>query len=379
MPRIIEPSRLGRGLSKPSSNLFPKNAWTDITPPGLNLQPHDFTASYGIPWVEVWPTDNNLIYACADQKGLWKSTNGGINWVLVGGTTTPSNSGTTTTYFDSPICVRVDPADQNHILVSQGVRGSTQGFWVSTDGVNFTQPAGFLTQATALGTRDCTLLATDPGNFNNLLLSSHQGWPSLSNNGFLSSTDCGATWVQCQPNAAWAGGSLGLTFLHDIPSGQGNSITWLVGSDGQGLWRTIDSGATYTKVSTQGPIHGGHVCFYDSTGRLWAGAGGAGPLYSNDNGVTWTQSTTGLVNVGSYYNVVSDGTTLYASPSYTGDNSTLTPEPFFTSLVSNGTSWASFNGGAQLFSCGPFVMRYAPQLGRIYAACWGAGLKVLQL
>lgn len=351
--------------------------WTDISPPGLNLQPHDFTASYGTPWVEVDPTNPSRIYCCADQKGLWVSNNGGFpgSWSLVGGTTTPANSGTTTTYFDSPIAIRVDPNDANHIYVTQGVRGSTQGFWRANDGANFAQPAGYLSVATTLGTRDCTIIEVEQGNFSHILLSSHQGWPGFSNNGFLESNDAGNSWVQHNPRAEWTGGSLGLTILHDLPSGQGHSGRWLVGSDSAGLWLTDDSGGNWTKVSNDGPVHGGHVCFYDSTGRLWAGAGSS-VVSSTDNGATWARPASGLPNTPSYYNVCSNGTTLITSPSYTGDNGTGSNKSWYTAPVANPSAWSVLSTDTRAFTDGPFRMQYAA--GVLYAACWGAGLLAMK-
>ena len=48
-------------------------------------------------------------------------------------------------YVDEPIRVRIDPKNTQHIYVGDGVRGSTMGFWVSTDGAEtFTQPKGFV-------------------------------------------------------------------------------------------------------------------------------------------------------------------------------------------------------------------------------------------
>jgi hypothetical protein len=287
----------------------------------------------------------------------------------------PPNFGTTTTYFDSPISIVCSPTDPKNMYVSQGVRGNTLGFWRTFDGVNWSIPAGFDTVAAALGTRDVTQMSVEQGDFNHILLSCHQGWPGFTNSGYLESTDGGTTWTTHNPLPAWTGGTLGVMFCHDIPSGQGNSTTWLISSDSTGVWRTTDSGSTYTKVSTIGSQHGGNVGYYDPRGRLWLGAGNY-PIYSDDNGVTWTQPTNGLSSVPGYYDVCSDGVNLYASPAYTGDNSTLVPEPFFTSPVSDGNNWTAMS---QLFTCGPYNMRYAPTTRRVYASCWGAGLKVLQL
>ena len=48
--------------------------------------------------------------------------------------------------------VRVDPNDSEHLYVGDGVRGSTMGFWISTDGgASFTKPAGWSALPAAVG------------------------------------------------------------------------------------------------------------------------------------------------------------------------------------------------------------------------------------
>jgi hypothetical protein len=86
----------------------------------------------------------------------------------------PSNTGdTTTSYIDSPIHVEVDPSNSQHLYVTQGVRGTTLGFWISNDGGNtWTKTAGFK-NIEAATTSDVTSMAVDPSNFNHVLVGSH--------------------------------------------------------------------------------------------------------------------------------------------------------------------------------------------------------------
>ena len=101
--------------------------WKDITPPGANL-----ANTFGVNSVDLDPKNPYTVYASIDQRGIWKSTDGGSTWTRLGD---PNQTGnTTTSYIDSPLRVAVDPCDSNHLYSTQGVRGSMQGFWVSHDG-----------------------------------------------------------------------------------------------------------------------------------------------------------------------------------------------------------------------------------------------------
>ena len=88
--------------------------WVNITPVGLQAQM--LTTHYGTPYVEIDRSNPRTLYLCADENGLWKTTDGGTSWVQLGNSTgkpitgDSGNVGTTATYLDSPVEVRVDPA-----------------------------------------------------------------------------------------------------------------------------------------------------------------------------------------------------------------------------------------------------------------------------
>ena len=353
--------------------------WVNISPAGSN-----YTTTYGIAAMEIDPNNTAVLYAAADQNGLWKSTNCGTSWTLLGTppavAASPGNS-YTTPYLDSPIAIRVDPSDSTHLVATQGVRGTSLGFWVSHNGgATWTMPTAFYTLAGSTTTNDVTQMAIDPTNFNHIIVGSHSTWVGLGNAGVMETTDGGTTWTAHAPVMSWSSGSLAINFLYDPATGQGNSQTWLVGDwTSNGMWKTTNSGGSWTQVTTYSGSHGGGSLNYTPSGTVYAGSTPY-PVFSNDNGNTWAQvNGSGLAN--SYYYVVTgDGTTLYtmeSSPIIGGYITTC----FLVTPESTGTTsaWTSYQSCAQTFNNGPFFMKYDPSNRIMYSASWGAGLLALKV
>lgn len=370
----------GVSSSCPTCPALTVGQWTNITPPVTGLP----SPWFGFAELATDPSNHNTIYALADQLGLWKSTDRGGTWVRLG--TPPavvpsSGNAFTTPYLDSPIRVAVDPADSTHLVATQGVRGTSLGFWVSHNGGNtWTMPSSFFT-LTATTTNDVTSLAIDPTNFNHILVGSHGIWNSSSFPGVMETTDGGTTWSTHLGDSSWPNGSYGLAFLFDPATSQGNSSTWLVGTDGDGFWRTTNSGTSWTQVvvsvnngGTDAP-HGGGQINYTPAGVLY-GYGTPHPIRSTDNGQTWTS----LSNIGTffYYGVWNDGVELYTQGSFASSGgSGIDPSQFLVSPVSNGTTYTNFPSG-QTFLNGPYDMRWDSTNGILYSAQWVAGLWALK-
>ena len=142
--------------------------------------------------------------------------------------------------------------------MTQGVRGTSLGFWVTTNGgASWHWPAGFISIA-ATTTNDVTQMSVDPTDFNHVIVVSHSTWTGYSNAGIMETHDGGATFVAHPPVPSWSSGSLALNFLYDPASGQGDSNTYLVGDwTSNGMWKTKDDGNTFTQVTTLAASHGG--------------------------------------------------------------------------------------------------------------------------
>jgi hypothetical protein len=344
--------------------------WKDITPAGADL-----ANTFGVNSVDLDPKNPYTIYASIDQRGIWKTTDGGATWVRLGDPNMKGNQ--TTSYVDSPLRVAVDPCDSNHLYATQGVRGSTLGFWVSHDGgKTWAWPKGFV-DIVKTTTMDVTTLAVDPSNFAHVLVGSHSPWNGQSTAGIIESKDGGETFTTSKPAAGgFQSGSVGIGFAFDPAAGIGDSNTWLVNGDGTGTWRTTDGGANWTKVSMLSGVHGGADLFRDTKGNLYFG-GYQYPYRSTDNGATWTQLGGGL-QYAYYLSMVSDGKNLYTAPSCACGGAPYN-QSYFTSPESDGLKWTAYQGGGQKVGNGPYRMRFDKVNRIIYSANWDSGVWALRV
>jgi hypothetical protein len=335
----------------------------DITVPGVGGG-----NTYGWNDIQFDPRNPCVLYACADQFGMYRSTDAGATWARLG-TGSPSY-GTTATILDSPLHMRVDPNDSQHLYAVQGVRGVTQGFWISNDGGRtWTMPAAFA-DGSSLWTRDVYSVNVEPGDFRHVLLAFHgYQWSNNTNGdtGVLESKDGGTTWV-AHFRAGFSHGNVA-SFLD---TGQ----SWLLGTQDHGYWRTTDAGASWTQVSTIGMTHGGTQLYRSPVnGALYTGVW-TGIIRSTDDGASWASVTNGVV-YSSYYAVFGDGRHLYAQNGTTG--AINQNQPYITSAESDGLTWVPYNGGAQRFTNGPYNMTYDEANGILYSANWAAGLFALKV
>lgn len=355
---------------------FSKTSWTNVTPAGIPITPHGPFPSYGCIWVECPKTAPNIYYVCVDDYGLMKSVDYGKTYVKMGNTPTPAGpTGGTTNTLDSPFCLRADPLDATHLVCTEGVRGSTLGWWESHDsGANWTFPASLAAALAPVGNTigDLTSFAVDPTDFNHQLIGSHTPWTGFTGGGILETTDCGATWRAILPQPSWANGTMGLAFLFDPATGQGDKNTWGIFTDGAGFWKTRDAGATMTQVSsTLGIPHGGTQTTYLPSGRVMTGC----PAYSDDNGDTWTALTGLPIDSLMYCFGLDQHGRVYCSPSYTGEG----PLPFNVGMYTSDTNatapWAT---SAQTWSDGPYNFTYNPTSKLLTWSGWGAGVWTIQ-
>jgi photosystem II stability/assembly factor-like uncharacterized protein len=351
--------------------------WTNISPAGVDLSSPDTGAPrYGTSMLALDPCNTSTLYVSVDQLGMWKTTDAGSTWTRLGSPPAMPNFSTSVSYLDSPVGIRVDPANSKHLYATQGVRGTTLGFWVSEDGgATWNWPPGFVTIAKT-ATNDVTSLAVDPADFAHLLLSSHSPWAGNTPAGVLESTDGGMTFVAHPPPAAWPNGTIGVNFLHDPDLGIGSARTWLISVDGSGLWLTPDAGTTWSNVSSYGTVHGGNGdLYFTRAGVVYAGANHQ-MVRSADRGLTW--EAVGPSFPDGYYQVIGDGTVLYAQESNTGASS-VGPQPYITSPETDGTTWTPYQGGAQTFPDGPICMRFDPIRRVLYSSNWRTGVWALKV
>jgi hypothetical protein len=333
--------------------------WKDITPAGINC-------GGGYEAMAVDQKNPSTLFV-GYEGALLKSTDAGSNWRQVGKVPV---DWTNVDHVGNTNHVAVDPNNSNNVYACGGVRGAQLGFWLSTDGgETFARTPGWAAAIVAASyIDDCYDLAVDPSDFKHVLVSFHGAWkwgdPVWGNSsGVLESKDMGTTWIIHPPQSSWGTGH-SINFLYDPAKGKGNSNTWLLQTQGSGIWRTSDGGITWLKVSDFVMQHGGGNVYYASNGVLYA-SGTPKNLRSTDNGLTWIQ-----VGPGTGFNyIIGDGTAMYTMQCLGGGK-------WQTSLETDGITWKNQND--QTFAMGPYVMAFDETNHIVYSASWTAGVFALK-
>jgi len=335
--------------------------WTKITPPGICSGAH-----YGCMDVHVHPCNPYVVYVTSDMEGMWRTTDGGSTWTRIGNLADPIWCGVK--QLDSPGVMEINPQNPKQMYSIGGVRGCTVGFWVSNDGGDtWSTPKGYTDLANnSVGgwTNDAYDVKADPSDFKHVLVTFHSGFEFTGDAGVLESKDGGNTWIRHWPRGWGAGHSV--WFLN-------SSTTWLVGTQGNGYWRTTDSGANWTKVSDRDMQHGGTDAFYSKTGVLYVGAL-SNILRSTDNGASFT--TVGPNTGDGYYQVIGDGNLLYAQLANTGSHGGAAAH-YVVSSETDGMTWKDYND--QTFTDGPYRMDFDAHNRIIYSSNWNAGVWALKV
>ncbi|MCC1485203.1 WD40/YVTN/BNR-like repeat-containing protein [Winogradskyella immobilis] len=242
------------------------------------------------------PNQPNLYYFGATGGGIWKTTNGGREWENI-------SDG----YFGGSIgSISVSKSDPNVLYVGGGektVRGNVSsgyGIWKSVD-------AGKTWQASGLkNSRHVPRIAIDP-NDHNIVYAGVLGniYKPTDDRGVYKSTDGGKTWRK----TLFSNANAGVVDLIMDPTNPRilYASTWRVqrtpyslssGGEGSALWKSTDSGETWTEISTKKGFPKGTLGIIGVTvspvnnQRVWAIVENKdkGGLYqSNDGGETWTQ------------------------------------------------------------------------------------------
>ena len=213
------------------------SAMTDVNPDGLPGEPR-----YGgrVLGVTISPTNNQLAYAASELGGIFRSNNGGGNWVHID---------------DVPLTisrdVMFDPQDANTVIASGFYDGQVVnqgGIWRSTNGgATWTKPAtsnpGCSTQASTWG----IAIANDAILHTNIYVGTDCG--------LAISADSGATWNHVDPctstDAAFcnAGGT-----IFDVEARVVGGQVQLDACGVEGYFRSPDGGATWSAPDAASPV-----------------------------------------------------------------------------------------------------------------------------
>jgi hypothetical protein len=264
-------------------------SWTNIGPTKANYATNGYTLNVTdtgrVNAIVTDPGNPSTIYVAFSGGGVWKSTDGGAFW----------QAKTETLGSLSVGALEMDPNNANTLYLGLGdpFDGTGIGMVKSTDGGDTWSAPVFLGTSTVISDIQVT-----PGNSNVVLAATNQG--------LFRSTDAGATFsnVSIVPAAG------GVPVVWSLAWGGGdNFVLSLLGgsSDGE-IWRSTDSGATWTqstglaagigRISLDAAPSDRSVMYATAAKPSGAGANDLANIYkSTDDGVTWT----GVATTGSTY------------------------------------------------------------------------------
>jgi len=250
--------------------------WEDVTPPGLSLAA-DFKTpagdNYGAHAFVVDPQDNATVYLGTSAQGIFKTTDCGAHWTLIShGDINNGRNGS----------MVIDPIDRN-VLYTDG-RYGVAGLWkTSNGGVDWTQvlPADTL----KIFGDAVEWISMDPTDHLHLVVSPHFTCKSSQHPSCLiESKDGGATWAVIDnanvPDSTELGGQVMLdakTWLVAQPFGG----LWRTTDAGANWVQVLRGGAApYIYQSSDGsyfmPGSFGGILHSVDHGASWTGFAGAG-------------------------------------------------------------------------------------------------------
>lgn len=295
---------------------LPPSNWTPIGP-FTHTNTGSWSSGQGrVNVVYVDPNNANTIYVGSPAGGIWKSTNSGANWTALADNLPQIGvSG-----------IAVDYSNSNTIYIATGDKDagdtSFSGVFKSTDGGLTWNTTGALSGASSAGdlvihptNNQILWCATNSGIFKttnggtswtnvrtgNFTKGSIRLKPSdpttvyaVSNSVFYKSTDTGATFTASTPGLPFNSGRL----VMDVTPANASYIYILSATTGnafQGIYRSTDSGATWTKSAATTNVFESDQAWYDLA--LAVSSSNANEIYtgclnvwkSTDGGATVTK------------------------------------------------------------------------------------------
>jgi hypothetical protein len=335
--------------------------WQDITPAQVCLTCAETPGNqqnFGTAALVVDPQNPSTVYLGTEGWGFYKSTD-------CGGTWTKANTGRNGAELDggSQWTLVIDPVDSNVLYTNIGF--GTNGIFKSTNGgQDWDQILTGMAQQVAPYGGHMGTYSMDPNDHNHIIASFHAACSApMVSACFVETLDAGATWTARNGDPSWAGGEHTIIEFLD-------STTWFFGN-ADGLWRSIDSGMTWTQVpGSHSIVH--HQQLYRSAHGVYFQSTQEGLLYTNDNGVNWTLlAGSPQLSVG----VVGTGDTVYtcrAGPWATPGQSPYSPYYSVSEVTPTASPMVSVNTPAM--GDGGLFMAYDPVHHVVYSSNFPAGV-----
>ncbi len=215
--------------------------------------------------------DEDMLIAGVAQQGLWVSKNGGGSWARLG---TGAGSSTITNRTSDIV---YDP-DHPQTFWESGIYNAGGVYKTTDDG------ATLLVQGNVTHNDSVSVDFTDPQR-QTLLAGTHEQSGHL----FLS-TNGGGMWTDIGPQLPAGTGFATQALVIDAKTYLVGAYSYSNTGAGLGVFRTIDSGQTWTQVFMN-PVQG-HPLVMPDGAIYWSVGGNGGMVKSTDKGQTW-QPTVG--------------------------------------------------------------------------------------
>lgn len=339
------------GSTIPECTQLP-GAWANVTPASASLNPNTPTpanvdpgGNYGVQDVLVDPVNPNILYAFLCHQGVWKSVDYGCTWAQI----PPTGTNATHLITGRPWTAAIDPSLTRNpttppTLYTVSGYGDLMGAYVSTNGgVDWTiYPVGNTTSRFG-DADDAYAFDIDPTNSLHLITGMHDL-------GISESMDGAHTWRTVSGTGSEA--SFGISVYPFFVRGA-TPATWITQAewegDTAGMWRTTNSGATWTHVLPKlEHDHGSAQIYQDGLGTVWA-SGELGPAgnpieRSIDFGQTWHAVTDGSIIQNGVFGTAN---WVYATRPY-ADNGGIGQHLQKASLTSGGVTWVDWTPTAPM-------------------------------
>lgn len=256
-------------------------------------------------------TTGNTVYLGAAEGGVWVTTNGGQSWTPL--TDSQPSLAVGAMALDpttNPTTIYVGTGEENFNLdayYGAGVLKSADGGKTWAQDVTFSQPA--VGSSFASGPQ-IGALAVDPASNQILLAGVGTSAGSSVTGGIWRSIDGGHSWTVVLPESA-SGNGTGVVFDPTSPGTAYAALGAFAGNPTNGVYKSTDSGATWTPLSTLGigpglgritlavgpPVSSGKpgellVAIAADASTSQAPSGNLLGLFKSiDGGTTWTQLT----------------------------------------------------------------------------------------